>query len=202
MREFSNKVIRKINCTCHKCIFYFTTIFCRLSAWLAGVDFYGKVVFRGWTSFFRASNSIIRIGHNCSFNSSGYSNHIGLNHRCIISTMVAGAKIRIGDGTGMSSTTVSSWISVDIGNNVRIGANSVIMDGDFHLDDCRTPSPRPITICDNVWLGANVVVMKGVRIGENTIIGTNSIVTRDIPANCVAAGNPCRVIKELNNVNN
>ena len=201
MREFSNKVIRRINYTWHKCYFYLTTSFCRLSARLTGVDFYGKVAFRGWTSFFRASNSIIIIGHNCSFNSSDYSNHIGLNHRCIISTMESRAKIRIGDGTGMSSTTISSWRSVNIGKNVRIGANTVIMDGDFHLDDVRTPAPRPITICDNVWLGANVVVMKGVRIGENTIIGTNSIVTRDIPANCVAAGNPCRVIKKLYNVN-
>lgn len=200
MRELSNKAVRKVNRICHKCYFNLTTFFCRIFAWLSGVNSHGKVVFRGWTSFFRASNSIINVGEGCSFNSSGYANHIGLNHRCIISTMAAEASINIGNGTGMSSTTISSWVSVDIGKNVRIGANTVIMDGDFHLDDIRTSAPRPIIICDNVWLGANVVVMKGVRIGENSIIGTNSIVTRDIPANCVAAGSPCRVIKEINHV--
>ncbi|MBO9621047.1 MAG: sugar O-acetyltransferase [Niabella sp.] len=55
---------------------------------------------------------------------------------------------------------------------------------------------KPITIGNNVWLGGNVVVLPGVTIGDNTIIGAGSVVTRDIPGNVVAAGNPCRVLKE------
>ena len=111
--------------------------------------------------------------------------------------MTPKAKISIGNGTGMSSTTITSWVSVSIGENVRIGANTIIMDGDFHLDDPRTPKPRPITIGDHVWIGANVVVMKGVSIGNNTIIGSCSVVTHDIPANSIAAGNPCRMLKSI-----
>ena len=55
----------------------------------------------------------------------------------------------------------------------------------------------PITIGDNVWLGGNVVVTPGVTIGENTVIGAGSVVAKDIPANVVAVGNPCRVVREI-----
>ena len=56
---------------------------------------------------------------------------------------------------------------------------------------------RPITIGDNVWLASNVVVCGGVTIGHDTVIGAGSVVTRDIPAGVLAAGNPCRVIRPL-----
>lgn len=162
-----------------------------------GVEIQGKSKFKGWCSVYKRPHSRIALGSGCSFNSSHYSNHIGLNHRCIITTMQEGAFIKIGDNVGVSSSSITSFKSVTIGNNVRIGANCVIMDGDFHLDDPRTSPPRPITICDNVWLGYGVVVMKGVRIGANSVIGANSIVTKDIPENVVAAGSPCKVIKEI-----
>ena len=55
----------------------------------------------------------------------------------------------------------------------------------------------PIHIGNKVWIGANSVVLPGVTIGENSVIGAGSIVTRDIPANVIAAGNPCRVIREI-----
>ena len=55
----------------------------------------------------------------------------------------------------------------------------------------------PITIGDNVWLGGNVVVTPGVTIGENTVIAAGSVVVKDIPANVVAAGNPCRVVRKI-----
>ena len=82
-------------------------------------------------------------------------------------------------------------------DNVRVGANCLIMDGDAHQDDPRAGKNKPIVIEDNVWLGSNVVVKKGVTIGRNSVIGMNSVVTKDIPANCVAIGNPCVVIKSF-----
>lgn len=57
---------------------------------------------------------------------------------------------------------------------------------------------KPITIGDNCWLGGNVTICGGVNIGEGCVIGAGSVVTRDIPANSLAAGNPCRVIREVN----
>ena len=56
---------------------------------------------------------------------------------------------------------------------------------------------RPIKVGNNVWIGAGVTVLPGVTIGDNVTIGAGSIVNRDIPSNCVAAGVPCRVIREL-----
>lgn len=56
----------------------------------------------------------------------------------------------------------------------------------------------PIAIGDNVWLGANVIVLPGVTIGENSVIGAGSVVTKDIPANVIAFGSPCKVYREIN----
>lgn len=201
--SFINKLLRRFNIALHELYFFIISFIENCYIYMIGVkipceglNFSCK--FKGWTSFFIANNSIIEIGKACSFNSSGYTNHVGLNHRCIITTMREGANIYIGDNTGMSSTTVTSWVNIYIGRNCRIGANCVIMDGDFHLDDPRTPAPKPIFIENNVWLGANVVVMKGVRIGENAVIGMNSVVTKDVPANSIAVGNPCKVVRKIN----
>lgn len=71
------------------------------------------------------------------------------------------------------------------------------MDGDAHFNDPRTSQPKPIIIQDDVFIGANVVVKKGVTIGENSVIGMNSVVVHDIPPNSVAVGNPCRVIRTI-----
>lgn len=78
-----------------------------------------------------------------------------------------------------------------------MGANVLIMDGDSHQDDPRAGEDNPIVIEDNVWIGANVTIMKGVTIGKNSLIGTGSIVTKSIPENVVAAGNPCKVLRPL-----
>lgn len=157
----------------------------------------GKTIFRGWSHFFRKNGSVIIIGRDCRLNYSSFSNHIGLNHRCIISTMEPTAQLTIGDRFGMSSSSITCFKRIDIGNDVRIGANCVIADGDFHMDDLRVGSPAAVKICDGVWLGYGVIVMKGVTIGENSIIGMNSLVTKDIPANVVAAGCPAKVIKSI-----
>ncbi|WP_298488577.1 acyltransferase [uncultured Maribacter sp.] len=155
--------------------------------------------FRGWPSFELANDSNIKIGENCRFNSRTTSNRIGINHRCMISTLNNGAVLEIGSKSGFSGVSIGCFEKIIIGNNVKVGANVLITDSDWHLDDPRVSGPKPVFINDNVWLGYGVVVMKGVTIGKNTIIGINSVVTKDIPSNVLAAGNPCKVIKDLKN---
>ena len=121
-------------------------------------------------------------------------NSIGLNHRCTL-TAEKNASLKIGDNVGLSGVSIWCFKQIEIGNNVRIGANTLITDGDAHQDDPRSGRNKPIFIEDNVWIGANVVVKKGVTIGRNSVIGMNSVVTKDIPANCIAIGNPCVVVK-------
>lgn len=69
----------------------------------------------------------------------------------------------------------------------------------IHLEkrDADYEYTKPITIKDHVWIGGNTTVLPGVTIGENSIIGAGSVVTKDIPANVIAAGNPCRILREL-----
>ena len=90
---------------------------------------------------------------------------------------------------------------VSIGNNVFFGPNVQIYTAYHPLDAAeRINGPElalPVTIGNNVWLGGGVIICQNVNIGDNTTIGAGSVVTRDIPANVFAAGNPCRVIKKL-----
>ena len=93
--------------------------------------------------------------------------------------------------------------SVQIGQNVLIASNVSITDSDHVVEPvmptARNPKlvTRPVRIEDNCWLGQNVVVLKGVTVGRNSIVGASSVVTRSVPPRSVVAGNPARVIKRL-----
>ena len=162
-----------------------------------GVKIGNGCKFQGKMYFNRIQNSEIRIGNNCTFNSSHNSNLIGVYSPCMVSTIKGGAKVKIGNGCGFSGTVIGAALHIELGDNVRCGANTLITDSDWHSDDYRTGDDKPVIIEDNVWLGYGVKVLKGVRIGKNSLIGANSVVTKDIPANVVAVGNPCRIIKQL-----
>jgi len=97
--------------------------------------------------------------------------------------------------------TILDCAPVTIGANVMFGPNvSLYTAGHpLHFETRNTGAEYalPISIGDNVWIGGNTVINPGVSIGENTVIGSGSVVTRDIPANCIAVGNPCRVLRAL-----
>jgi maltose O-acetyltransferase len=90
---------------------------------------------------------------------------------------------------------------VTIGSNVMCGPNVQIYAAHHPLDaSTRIAGPElgsPITIGNNVWIGGGAIILPGVSIGDNAVIGAGSVVTRDVPANVIAAGNPCRIIREL-----
>lgn len=158
----------------------------------------GNVRFWGKTKIQIAKGSQIIIGANCRFRSTHTSNLIGINRPCILTTHGGtNCKIIVGENCGFSGTVIGAFSQIIIGNNVKCGANTLITDSDWHPEDSRSSPPKPIIIGENVWLGVNVVVLKGVRIGDNSVIGANSLVVKDIPANVIAAGNPCKVIKEI-----
>ena len=175
-----------------------STLICKMVFALKGVDLGRKNTFYGITKTVRVPLSKIKIGDGNTFRSDESSNPIGINHRCILSTRNKDAIIEIGDNSGLSGVVIRASEKIVIGNNVLIGANAIITDADGHPER-RPTNPKPVIINDNVWLGMNVIVLKGVEIGRNSIIGANSVVTGSIPANVIAAGNPCRVLKELKN---
>lgn len=162
-----------------------------------GVRLGKKCSFQGKSHFCRVPGSSILIGDSCEFNSNKNSNLIGVYSPCMFSTLGSGAVIEIGDNCGFSGTVIGAAKRVKLGNYVRCGANTLITDSDWHNDDARSGENAEVVIGDNVWLGYGVKVLKGVHIGANAMIGACSVVTRDIPANVIAAGNPCKIIKSL-----
>lgn len=167
------------------------------SAWWWNVKIGKGCKFNGKMHFNSIQECSITIGKNCMFNSNHKSNLIGVYSPCMISTIGKGAVIEIGDNCGFSGTVIGAALHIKLGNNVRCGANTLITDSDWHTDDYRTGKDKEVIIEDNVWLGYGVKVLKGVHIGKNSLIGANSVVTKDIPANVIAAGNPCKVIKQI-----
>lgn len=174
-----------------------STMICRIKAAWWEVELGKGAKFRGYAIFRTLPDTQIIIGKNADFNSSHRSNLIGIYSPCMFSTIRGGAKILIGNNCGFSGTVIAAALKIRIGNNVRCGANTLITDSDWHYGDTRTGEDAAVTIHDNVWLGYGVKVLKGVTIGENSLIGAGSIVTKDIPANVVAVGNPCKVIKQI-----
>lgn len=171
------------------------TIYCKFKMKLQGISYGEHILFRGNALFSKYPGTSIRIGNGCSFNSSSRHNFRGLNHQCILQTGPNG-NIIIGDNCGFSGVSIVSSCSITIGSNLMCGANVMIGDRNDHEDEYPQFAPEPVVIGNHVWLGMNSVVMKGVTIGDNVIIGANSVVTKDIPSNSIAAGIPCKIIKE------
>lgn len=169
----------------------------RMNMCLRGIRYGKGLRFYGLARFKRANKARLQIGRACVFHSSPASNLIGVNRPCILTALQPGSRLVVGDHCGFSGTVVGCFHYIQIGHFVRCGANTLITDSDWHLDDPRSGSPAPVIIEDNVWLGVNVTVLKGVRIGANSVIGANSLVVKDVPPNVVAAGNPCKVLRQL-----
>lgn len=115
----------------------------------------------------------------------------------------AGSQITIGEGNWFNNNAVICANDlISIGNDCQIGDQVSIYDCDFHEIDaqsrCHSEGPaRPVKIGNNVWLGSRVMVLKGVTIGDNSVVGAMSVVTRNIPADSVAVGVPARVVRHI-----
>lgn len=111
-----------------------------------------------------------------------------------------GSHISIGDRTFINyGASITAYEEVSIGCDCLLGHNLRIVDRNEHGVEQRetAPPPAPVIIEDCVWIGANVIILPGVRIGRNSAVGAGSVVTKDIPPNCIAVGNPARVMREI-----
>lgn len=159
---------------------------------------YGKIFIRNQGS--------ITIGENVSFNSGPYANPIGGDTRM---TLIVGksAVLNIGNGVGISNSTIICQDKITIGDNVKIGGSVKIYDTDFHSLDAENrrikekdlPKTKPVTINNNSFIGAHSIILKGVTIGKDSIIGAGSVVTREIPSGEIWAGNPAKFIRSIPN---
>jgi maltose O-acetyltransferase len=116
---------------------------------------------------------------------------------------IYGYFIRLGSNTFLNFDAIlMDCAPISIGDDVSIGPRVQLLTALHPMDDHEARRQRwetaaPVTIGDNVWLGGGVIVCPGVTVGANTVVGAGSVVTRDLPAGAFAAGNPCRVIREL-----
>ncbi len=168
----------------------------RCSAWFQDIKIGAGTKFWGHANLKKEPGTFLEIGKYCRFRSTHTSNLIGVNRPCIISVQgPEKSRLSIGNNCGFSGTVIGCFLEVTIGNDVMCGANTLITDSNWHPNDKRSDQPKPVIIEDHVWLGVNVTVLKGVRIGKNAVIGANSVVTKNIPNDAIAAGNPCVVIR-------
>lgn len=182
----------------------FSTLTCHALAWLKGVKLGRDFACRGVPYFYRSPHTSIVIGDHCRFWSSYHSNNIGSMQRSRLCTQTPKASITIGHHVGMSAVTIVSHDSIAICDHAMIGAGTLITDSDWHslspdIVERHTLDGKaaPITIGRNAFIGTRCIILKGVTIGENAVIGAGSVVTSDIPANTIAAGNPCHVMRQL-----
>lgn len=123
----------------------------------------------------------------------------------VIAADAPGASVFIGEHSGVSCSVIYAVDRITIGRHVNIGAGCRIYDTDFHpvsmeprrIHDVSKIKSAPVIIEDDVWLAANVTVLKGVMIGKGSVIATGSVVVNNIPAGVIAGGVPARVLKYL-----
>ena len=183
------------------------TLLLRMKGILFGIELGRAVVCYGPIHIMRSPKSEIRIGNNVSIVSS--------SKRCTASSLYAPTKLRtwsksakiiIEDDVGLNGTSISARSkTVRIGSGTMIAPNVVIMDSDYHAlwpPENRIVNPaferdKDIIIGKNVWIGSSCIILKGVNIGDNSVIAAGSIVVKDIPSNVLAGGIPAKVIRNL-----
>ena len=146
----------------------------------------------------------IIIGKGFKCNNRIDSNSIGLIQPCVFNVEAEGSKIIIGNNVGISGSTLNASLQIKIDDNVLIGSGCLITDTDSHPieymsrinNDNTKTGKAPIHICEGAFVGARSIILKGVTIGPHSIIGAGSVVTRDIPENCLAYGNPVVIVKK------
>jgi acetyltransferase-like isoleucine patch superfamily enzyme len=152
----------------------------------------------------RHRKSEILLGDGLSLRSWPRTNPLVPNHPVVLATRKASAVIRIGKDCGLTGTTIVAAEEVVLGDRVLIGANVTVADTDFQpltpegrAVDINAGKHAPIHIGDDVFVGMNSLILKGVTIGQGSVVGAGSVVTRDVPARTIVAGNPARIVSDV-----
>ncbi len=125
---------------------------------------------------------------------------IHAHHAPSVFYVAPGARLEIGARTFINyGADIAATGEISIGPDCLIGTHLILLDNSFHELTARwqMPAPNPVRIERNVWIGNRVIVLPGVTIGEGAVVGAGAVVTRDVSARTVVAGNPARVVREL-----
>lgn len=167
-------------------------------------DIFGKCIIR------KGPRSSIQLGDHVQIISSSWRSSTANCHRSKLRTYYPTAAIFIGNHSGMTGgAIIARSKTIRIGDRCMLAPNVTIMDSDFHVvwppekrfHTSETDIDQDVTIENNVWVGMGAIILKGVTIGANSVVAAGSVVVSDIPANCLAGGNPARVLKLLGDLN-
>jgi acetyltransferase-like isoleucine patch superfamily enzyme len=168
----------------------------------AGVDCGPGLRLYGVPIIGSARKGSIRIGRDVTLCSHSEDTALGVSRPVLLRTVTPEARIALGDGCGLSGTVICAAVSVSVGSRCLFGAEAMVVDTDFHPlhpdDRWRTPVSeagcRAVSIGNDVFVGARALILKGVCIGDGAVVGAGAVVTRDVPAYAVVAGNPARIV--------
>lgn len=193
----TNFVLSQIKQKCYTHIF-------RLSLWLNDVEFGNNVkTFNAIPDLqIRSTAKKVTIGNNVTFN-----NFTEQSWYCKCKLLVQeNAQFIIGNHSGMSGTMIYVSNLVKIGDYVNIGGGTRIFDTDFHpIDSAARRNPAtflcgksaPVIIEDDVFIGTNCIIGKGVTIGARSVVAAGSVVVKDVPSDSIVGGNPCKLIRKI-----
>lgn len=173
---------------------------------IKGLNIIDGVVIKGKPIIQISKNAKVVLGKNVTLNSSNYGYHANMHSPVKLMADRENAIIMVGDNTRINGACLHAYNRIEIGKNCLIAANVQILDANGHDLSFENPSNRintcsegkPVIIEDNVWLGLNAIILAGVRIGQGSVIGANTVVVKDVPPMVVFAGNPGKVVKRVN----
>ena len=166
----------------------------------------GRVNISGNPILIFSSNAKLILGNNVTLKSNKKSYHLHMHSPTKIMADKKDAIITIGDNTRINGACIHAYKNIEIGANCLIAANTEIFDCSGHDLSMENPANRinthgsikNVIIGNNVWIGANCIIMPGVNIGDDSVIAAGSVVIKDIPSKCIVGGNPAKIIKEYN----
>lgn len=178
-----------------------------LRLWLYGVEHGYHCVIHGKFYIKLFPTARLKIGDNFYCSSGWNINALSANQRGGVYA-THDASIIIGDNVGMSSPILWAHKSITIGNHVKIGANSILIDTDSHNLNYMIRRgqwtdwgvAKPIVIEDDVMIGVNCIILKGVTIGARSIVAAGAVVTKSFPSDCIIGGNPAKIIRKIEKV--
>ena len=170
---------------------------------------HGKFITAGvpFVKISKTKGGSIMIGDNLRINNGMSANQIGFGSTpCTF--MAVGGDIIIGNNVGMSQATLYALdANITIGDHTLLGGGTKIFTSDFHpinynyrrdkILNEKYKESKNVVLGNDCFIGSGTIILKGVEIGDRTVIGAGSVVTKSIPPGCIAAGNPCRVIKKI-----
>ncbi len=181
----------------------FSTLSSRLSLRFQGCR-YGRDLRTMGACYFKARTAgSISLGHHVCFVATWRANRVGLSGPLLLHTMGEG-RIEVGDHSGASSAVLSARSLIRVGKYVKLGGNVRIFDHDFHpldagarrLDRDEECATAPVVIGDDVFIGANAIILKGVTLGNRVVVGAGSVVASSFEDDSVIGGNPARLLRQ------